>query len=421
MSSITIDVGDSGVMESFEMLRKDSSSQFAPARFVSKEEARAGVANQQHGSPLRKLWNHLKQPETALILLICLGAAIGIVIGSFADSHNETLVLLIKFPGEIFMRMLKMMIVPIIISSIITGLTSIDIRRLKRVGIHAMAYYLTTTLIAVILGIVLVVTIKPGDTGAVKANVNLQKAQAKVSTLDTFLDLIRNIFPDNLFAALFSGVQTKLVGVDVANSSTIEFKRVLMATSSTNTLGLIVFSIFFGAVISSLGKEGRVVKDFFNVLNTVFMKIILMFLWISPVGVGSLIAGNLLSHLSLKEMMATLGLYMATVLIGLLIHSLIILPSIYFFITRKNPLTLFRKVFKAILIALGTASSAGTLPVTMECLNNYGVNEQISNLVLPLGATMNMDGTALLEGVASITIAQMNGMELSITQIIIIR
>jgi len=169
-----------------------------------------------------------------------------------------------------------------------------------------------------------------------------------------------------------------------------------------------------------MGSAANTVRKFFEEANTIFMKIILKLLWFSPFGVCSLIAGNLLDDTKLDEMLVTLVWYIFTVISGLAIHSFIILPLIYFAFTRQNPLKLFKAVFKALLLAFGTSSSAGTLPVSMDCLENFGLNRDIIKLVLPLGATMNMNGTALLEGVASITIAQMANCPLTFVQILVI-
>lgn len=229
--------------------------------------------------------------------------------------------------------------------------------------------------------------------------------------------------PGNLIATTFQGDKTELSIVNITdeeNNTITEIKRKLVKTNGPNTLGLISFAIFFGAMISSMGSSATTVKKFFEEANKIFMKIILKLLWFSPVGVCSLIAGNLLGDTKLDEMLITLVYYILTVISGLAIHSLIILPLIYFAFTRQNPFKLFKAVLKALLLAFGTSSSAGTLPVSMDCLEKFGLNQEIIQLVLPLGATMNMNGTALLEGVASITIAQMAGINLTFVQILVI-
>jgi len=411
---------EKGVVESFELINQNTSDQFSPGRLCSKKEAEELRRNEP---TYKRIARTLTKGENLLVTLIVIFAVVGILIGTQFKGATPTTVLVIKFPGEIFMRMLKSMIVPIIFTSIVCGLASIDVSNLKRIGFHALSFFMSTTFLAVILGISLVLTIKPGLSTKLDGDENLESQRHQVSTLDTFLDLIRNLVPGNLIATTFQGDKTELSIVNITdeeNNTITEFKRKLVKTNGPNTLGLISFAIFFGAMISSMGSSATTVKKFFEEANKIFMKIILKLLWFSPVGVCSLIAGNLLGDTKLDEMLITLVYYILTVISGLAIHSLIILPLIYFAFTRQNPFKLFKAVLKALLLAFGTSSSAGTLPVSMDCLEKFGLNQEIIQFVLPLGATMNMNGTALLEGVASITIAQMAGIPLTFVQILVI-
>jgi len=220
--------------------------------------------------------------EMLLVILIVIGAVIGCTVGAFVDRESTVAVLLIKFPGELFMRMLKMMIIPVIMTSIITGLATLQLDKLKRIGMHAVVYYMTTTVLAVVLGIVLASLIKPGQKDAVSDNQNLLKKDRNVSGVDTCLDLLRNIFPDNIFVALFAGHQTEVTLKVVEVNSTInqtEMMRSLKQSSTTNTLGLIAFSLVFGGTISSLGQEGQIVTVFFTALNKIFLKLIRIIIW----------------------------------------------------------------------------------------------------------------------------------------------
>jgi len=174
-------------------------------------------------------------------------------------------------------------------------------------------------------------------------------------------------------------------------------------------------------ILSGLEDEGQLVKKFFVILNTVFMKMIITIIWFSPVGICSLICGKILETQNLLALAEVMGMYMLTVLVGLFIHGAIVLPFIYWAFTKKNPFVFYAGVSQAWLTALGTATSTGTLPITIRCLeHNNGISSLVTKFVLPLGATMNMDGTALLEGVAAITIAQMTGTELAFEQVVTI-
>lgn len=159
--------------------------------------------------------------------------------------------------------------------------------------------------------------------------------------------------------------------------------------------------------------------QFFVVLNDIIMRIVNLIMWYSPIGIMFLIIGKIMLIKDLKSTADALGLYMATVITGLIIHACITLPLLYFIFTRKNPLTFFRGMLQAWMTALGTASSAATLPVTFKCLEeNNKIDKRVTRFVLPVGATVNMDGTALYEAVASIFIAQMNNYPLNAGKII---
>jgi len=168
-----------------------------------------------------------------------------------------------------------------------------------------------------------------------------------------------------------------------------------------------------------MGERAKLMIEFFNILNEIVMKLVIMIMWYSPFGIACLICGKIISIEDLETVGRQLGMYMVTVIVGLIIHGVFFLPGIYFAITRKNPYTFFMGIFQAWITALGTASSAGTLPVTFRCLEeNLGIDKRVTRFVLPVGATINMDGTALYEAVAAIFIAQMNNIDLDAGQII---
>ncbi|KAF7697745.1 hypothetical protein HF521_004255 [Silurus meridionalis] len=330
--------------------------------------------------------------------------------------------MLVSFPGDILMRMLKMLILPLIISSLISGLAGLDARSSGRMGTRAMVYYMSTTIMAAVLGVILVLGIHPGNPKLRSSPTSAGAHNHEVSSLDAFLDLIRNLFPENLVQACFQQVQTvvKKVSVVVSNQSepvsvnrkNLEFKW------GMNVLGLIGFFITFGICIGKMGERGKIMSEFFNILNEIIMKMVSMIMWYSPVGIASLICGKIAAIGDLEAMAQQLGMYMVTVIVGLIIHGGIVLPMIYFSVTRKNPFIFYSGIFQAWITALGTASSAGTLPVTFRCLEeNLKIDKRVTRFVLPIGATINMDGTALYEAVAAIFIAQMNGIELDGGQI----
>lgn len=170
-----------------------------------------------------------------------------------------------------------------------------------------------------------------------------------------------------------------------------------------------------------MGEKAKIMCDFFLVLNEIVMRIVGVIMWYSPFGIMCLIAEKIISLPDLAKTAEQLGMYMLTVITGLVIHTFCTLFLLYFVITRKNPFVFFRGILQAWVTAVATASSTATLPVTFRCLEeNLGIDRRVTRFVLPVGATVNMDGTALYEAVAAIFIAQMNGIELSAGQIITI-
>uniref|UniRef100_A0A671NID4 Amino acid transporter n=1 Tax=Sinocyclocheilus anshuiensis TaxID=1608454 RepID=A0A671NID4_9TELE len=379
-----------------------------------------------------------KMHKNLLLTLTVMGVILGAVSGMLlrvASPIDDNIVMVIAFPGDILMRMIKMLILPLIISSLITGLSGLDAKSSGRLGSRAMIYYMTTTIIAAVLGVILVLLIHPGNP-KLKENLGEGAENDEVSSLDAFFDLIRNLFPENLVQACFQQIQTVVKKVEVQpdfdDTNSTDYlsnatkpppifrdKKSLQFKSGMNVLGLLGFFIAFGICMGKMGEKARLMIDFFSILNEIVMKLVIMIMWYSPFGIACLICGKIISIKDLEVVARQLGMYMVTVIIGLIIHGAIFLPCIYFAIVRKNPFSFFMGIFQAWITALGTASSAGTLPVTFRCLEeNLGIDKRVTRFVLPVGATINMDGTALYEAVAAIFIAQMNGIDLDPGQIV---
>lgn len=360
---------------------------------------------------------------TLTILGVCLGSISGCLLRHFSPLPAD-LIMIIAFPGDILMRMLKMLILPLVVSSLVTGLAGLDAKSSGRLGTRAMVYYMSTTVIAAVLGVILVIMIHPGNP-KLKTQLGPGKKNDDVSSLDAFFDLIRNLFPENLVQACFQQIQTVVTKTPVPANRTrpgppqFTIKKSLGYKGGMNVLGLIGFFVAFGICMGKMGEKAKLMLDFFNVLNEIVMRIVGMIMWYSPVGIACLICGKIISIADLEVVARQLGLYMVTVVVGLIIHGGIFLPVIYFVIVKENPWTFFMGIFQAWVTALGTASSAGTLPVTFRCLEeNLGIDKRVTRFVLPVGATINMDGTALYEAVAAIFIAQMNNIDLDWGQII---
>jgi solute carrier family 1 (neuronal/epithelial high affinity glutamate transporter), member 1 len=311
----------------------------------------------------------------------------GIFLGIFCGWMFGTAMLAVSWIGEMFLDALKMLVVPLIISSMIVGIAGLgDIRKVGKTGLIALGYFMITTCIAVGIGLVMVNLIEPG----VAVEMTVEKVPEKVMGKDTIgvTDILKSFVSPNLVESM--------VKMEI--------------------LPLIVFSLVFGAVLTTLGESGKRAIDFFDTVNSAVMKIVHLLMYFAPIGVFALIASKLGAagggDLFLIEL-AKIGKYVGTVVSALLIHGLVVLPLVLFLTTRKNPFIYFKNVTPALTTAFSTASSSATLPVTIECAEeNNQVSRKASLFVLPLAATVNMNGTALYESVAALFIAQMLGIQL---------
>nr|CDS18839.1 excitatory amino acid transporter 2 [Echinococcus granulosus] len=388
--------------------------------------------------PRNKCCNWFRKPDNVQLILtisaVALGLVIGIVIKFAHPNVSRRTVDLVAFPGTLLMNMLKMLIIPLITSSLISGLANLDTRSCGKIGTYALIYYFTTTLMAVILGIVLVVAIHPGNPAIKESHVaSTTSSKTSPHTLDAFLDLFRNMFPENIIQACTKQISSQMKNVTIqakiqeASGNTTVIKEFVeeIATATfidnTNVLGLVTFSVAFGLGIASMGKQGRLMLDFFIIMNEIVMRLVRIIMWYAPIGIIFLIIGQIIAIDDLMSTVTGLGLYMLTVITGLAVHLFLTLMLMYFIICHKNPLLYMQGLFQAFFMALGTGSSSATLPVTFKCLEgNLGIDARVTRFVLPIGATVNMDGTALYEAVACIFIAQINEYALSVGQLVTI-
>jgi len=296
---------------------------------------------------------------------------------------------LVTWMGDLFLRALKMIIIPLILTSIISGVTSIgDAQNLGRLGLKTITYYISTSLFAIVTGLFFVNLIQPG----VGADLGLKKEVPELAAASGDVwDIILRMVPTNIFEAL--------VSFDI--------------------LAVIFFSILFGFFITRVdSKSKEFLTTLFNSGFEVMMKLTHFIIRFTPLGILGIVVGVVAEQReNLVEVLGSLGKYFITVLIGLVIHSAITLPLIIRSIGKVNPWKHFQAMTTPLLTAFSTRSSSATLPLTIDAVeNNAGVSNKISSFVLPLGATINMDGTALYECVAAMFIAQAYGIEMSIIQ-----
>jgi len=345
--------------------------------------------------------------ENLLLILTFSGVVTG-VLGGLCLRHYELSLFtinIIAYPGELFMRLLKLMILPLVIASLITGSASLNAKMSGMIAFRTISYFLLTSLLSACVGLVLVVAIHPGNNTMKEALGDGNTEAKKTDILDTFLDLGRNLLPDNLFQAAFQSPTT----VFDPDSKAKE----LIYRNGTNTLGIIFFCLAFGTVLGSLGEKAAGVIQFFAVVDEVIMKMVSIIMWLSPIGISSVIAAKILSVADLAATLSQLGLFILTVCGGIFLYQFTFLQAIYFVFVRKNPFRFWCQLFQAWMTSFATASTATALPISLQCLEKAGVDRRIGKFVLPIGATVNMDGTALFVTVASIFIAQMNNLPLN--------
>uniref|UniRef100_A0A671UXU8 Amino acid transporter n=1 Tax=Sparus aurata TaxID=8175 RepID=A0A671UXU8_SPAAU len=404
---------------------------------------------------LDAVWVRVKNvcKQNGLLIMSVLAVVIGCLLGFFLRTRRltEQEVKYFQFPGELLMRMLKMLILPLVVSSLMSGLAALDAKCSSRLGLITVSYYLWTTFVAVIVGIIMVSIIHPG--GAAQKEDSEDSGKPIMSSADALLDLIRNMFPANLVQATFQQVRHHAARSDTKPAA---FKRKLNASficfcfddngtdiqnfaldltpppdvlirtregtsDGMNVLGIVIFSATMGIMLGRMGPNGSALVNFCQSLNEAVLRIVAIVIWYFPFGIVFLVAGKILEMSDPSAMGKKLGFYAVTVVFGLVLHGLFILPAMYFFITKKSPIVYIRGILQALLIALATSSSSATLPITFKCLlENNHIDRRIIRFVLPVGATINMDGTALYEAVAAIFIAQVNNYELDFGQIITI-
>lgn len=340
-----------------------------------------------------------------IIIGLILGVLYGIL-ASITGLEGFTASWITPF-GTIFIRLLKLIAVPLVLASLICGVASLsDLKRLSRIGGKTITIYIGTTVVAVTIGLVIVNVLKPGHQvppqmrdqleatyqSDVESRTNIARQTREQGPLQPLVDMV----PENLFGA---------------------------AADNRNMLQVVFVALLFGiGLIQVSADRAKPVIGFFEGLNDVIIRLVDLIMLMAPVGVFALIASTITSVAGnnltqVLDLLGALGYYCIAVVGGLLIHTLITYPVLLRFLSPMSIPTFFRGIGQAQLVAFSTSSSGATLPVTMErCREKLGVSEEITSFVLPLGATINMDGTALYQAVAAVFIAQAVGMDLGLSQ-----
>ncbi|KAI8115129.1 hypothetical protein FF38_07913 [Lucilia cuprina] len=355
------------------------------------------------------------------VIGVFLGGLIGFIIKSSTGEWTKREIMYISFPGEIFLRMLKCLIVPLLVSSITSAIGGLDLSMSSKIATRAIAYYFITTISAVVLGICLVTTIRPGQ-GAKIVETRMESVDkaSKVLTPDTLMDLVRNMFTDNIIQSTMFQHRTEIFeNTSIVPSLPMEqwgFKPT--QREGSNVLGLVMFSVILGTTIGRMREKGQLLQDFFTTLSEAMMTITSWVIWISPLGVAFLIAAKIIEMESIADTIQSLGWYFVTVMLGLFLHGFGTIAVIFFLGTRRLPYPFIAKLSQVLATAFGTGSSSATMPLTIKCLDGMGIDPRVTRFVIPVGATINMDGTALYEAVAALFIAQYREMSYSFGTIV---
>ena len=322
--------------------------------------------------------------STKILIGLVLGVLAGLGLGQ--EGLGFAKIWIAPF-GKIFMNMIKMIIVPLVLSSLIVGICGLgDVKKIGRVGAKTVAYYLGTTAFAIVLGLALGTLMSPG-TGITMPGAEV-KAAAKAAP--PLMEVIVAIFPTNPIDAMLNA----------------------------NMLQIIVFALFMGGGITMVGERADSFFKFFDGMAEVCYKVVGMIMWFAPIGVFALMTPVTATY-GAAVLLPLLKVILA-VYVGCFLHAFIVYGFLLKTVGKMNPMTFFRGIFPAQMVAFSTCSSSATLPVSFECVQEMGVSKEVSSFVLPLGATINMDGTALYQGVCALFIAQIYGVDLSMGQYVTI-
>ena len=318
---------------------------------------------------------------------ILIGMVLGLFFGLFLnfyvkDPFIKDILLMnnvFYFGGTGFIRLMKMLVVPLVFFSIVVGVASInDVRKIGKIGGTTILIYLITTAIAVSIALGVGMLVKPG----VGLNMVGIAQSANVTVNQTITDTVLNIIPENPFSSLATG----------------------------DMLPVIIFGLLIGVILAKLREETKLVNDFFTQGNTIMMEMTSIVMKFAPIGVFCLMAKTF-GSLGFDALIP-LTKYVACVLIGLVIQAFVVYPGLLVVFTRLNPVRFFKKFFSVMFFAFSSSTSNATIPLNIDKLSELGVSRDVSSFTIPLGATINMDGTAIMQGVAVMFAAQAYGMDL---------
>ncbi|XP_014830342.1 PREDICTED: excitatory amino acid transporter 3-like isoform X1 [Poecilia mexicana] len=363
--------------------------------------------------------------QVICLLSVALGLGTGFLL-RFMIFLRDDQVKWIRIPGDMLLNVLQMFAVPLIVTSVLAGVTGLNTKMSRKTAFFTGTYICGTTLLAIILGLLLVLTIKPG--------VGEHLSQDRVKEMPPFsvhvilMDLLRNMVPESFIQAFYEQYKTEIIEIGRVDSglplqpgivqNATETKLVGSYVDGPNMIGLIIWSFTFGILINRVGQEATSTVKAIQSLNDAIKIIFNWILWYLPIGVLFLIVENVLD---VEDWGAVIKLakLSAVISLGLVIQTFFVLPMVYFTLVRKNPYVILKGTSKAWMTAIIIASSTASLPVILQCCEeNLMVNGKLCRLMLPILTSINMNGTAVYEVIASVFIAQMNDITLDAGQII---
>ena len=324
---------------------------------------------------------------------ILIGMILGFIVGLFLnfyvdDPYIKNTILIdniFYLGGTGFIRLMKMLVVPLVFCSIIVGVSSIsDIKKIGTIGGRTILIYLVTTAMAITIALLIGMVIKPG----MGLNLVATGQSTSVTINQTMTDTILNVIPENPFTSLASG----------------------------DMLPVIIFAVIIGIILAQLKEEVQLVSDFFDQSNKIMMEMTSLVMKFAPIGVFCLMAKTF-AGLGFEGLLP-MGKYVLCVLVGLAVQAVLVYPSLMVVLTRLNPIRFFKKFFSVMLFAFSASSSNATIPINIDKLEEMGVSREVSSFTIPLGATVNMDGTASMQGVAVMFAAQAYGIDLGTSALI---
>ncbi|KAK5866627.1 hypothetical protein PBY51_020803 [Eleginops maclovinus] len=359
------------------------------------------------------------------LVAVFLGIILGLVLKKFVPMSSLTIEYL-GFPGEIFMRVLQMVSIPLMVTSVITGVHSMSAGSSRKISIRAAVYFILTTLVAVAIGLILVLLVKPGVGQNDPIRELDEEDDGALSTVEALEDLIRNMVPTNLVQATYLQYKTRKVIFEVAEldeESGIETTRTEVRLigeniEGINTLGLIVLSALCGLALRSQGESAKLIVDVFIAAKKSLKEVVVLAISFMPLGVLSMTTSYVVEVGDNWETVFKLVKFMAAVVFGLLIHGALVLPLIYALCAKRNPFPFIKGVLPAMMRAM-LISRSSAFRLTFQCCEEVNkVDKRITRFMLPIGINANMDGTALYEISAAVFIAQLNFINLNWSQLI---